>query len=478
VLFRSLKHFNNIKYLYGIEINRQYVYVSKLRVLNYLKTENLKVKPKIKIVNSNIFDFDFRSFRFELDSNILVIGNPPWVTNTTLGTLNSKNLPKKNNFKNYNGYDALTGKSNFDISEYITLMLLKHFQNYNANLCFLVKNSVVKNIIFDQKINKYKISNLKKITFDAQKEFNVSVDACLFVCEFNKCAEFKIAETSLYYDTEKKFIGWFNNLFVSNIEDYKLLKKYDGKSQFIWRSGIKHDLTKIMVLKKRDDYYMNKLGEKISLEDDMVYCYLKGSYLKDKIISSSDLFTIITQKNITSNIDDIENKFPNTYKYLVEHENYFNSRKSSIYNGKPKFSIFGIGDYSFKPYKIAIASLYKTFSLSIITPDDKNKPIMLDDTCYFIGFDSLDFALITYGLINNPKIINFINTISFNDTKRKYTKELLMRIDLFKISQSFTFIEIKNKIKIDFEKKNLDISESSWFNFIDKIKEEDSKSII
>ena len=34
------------------------------------------------------------------------------------------------------------------------------------------------------------------------------------------------------------------------------------------------------------------------------------------------------------------------------------NRKSSIYNKRPRFSIFGIGDYSFSKWKVAISKAF------------------------------------------------------------------------------------------------------------------------
>lgn len=83
--------------------------------------------------------------------------------------LNSDNLPKKTNFKNHSGLDAMTGKGNFDIAEFITLTMIETFQNIKGNLLLLVKNSVIKNIVFDQNKNRYKISAIEKHCIDSKK---------------------------------------------------------------------------------------------------------------------------------------------------------------------------------------------------------------------------------------------------------------------------------------------------------------------
>ena len=140
-----------------------------------------------------------------------------------------------------------------------------------------------------------------------------------------------------------------------------------------------------MELDKVNGHYVNGLNEEVKLEDDLVYGLLKSSDLKNTVISQTRKFTIVTQRKVGQETKYIKTQYPKTYRYLIQHQANFDARKSSIYNNKPLFSIFGIGDYSFKPYKVAISGLYKTFHFTLILPQD-NKPVMLDDTCYLIGF--------------------------------------------------------------------------------------------
>lgn len=52
-----------------------------------------------------------------LPKNCLILGNPPWTTNSKMGQIDGTNLPEKSNVDTLKGMDALTGKSNFDISK-------------------------------------------------------------------------------------------------------------------------------------------------------------------------------------------------------------------------------------------------------------------------------------------------------------------------------------------------------------------------
>ncbi len=67
---------------------------------------------------------------------------------------------------------------------------------------------------------------------------------------------------------------------------------------------------------------------------------------------------------------------------------------------------------------------------------------MLDDTCYFIGFEQLQDALISQAILNSTRIRNFLNAIVFWDSKRVITKDLLSRIDLAKAAKELTFQDL------------------------------------
>lgn len=471
-----LKQFTAIEKVFGIEIYKPYVWECKFNIIHFYLNNSLEKDvtrslPEISIVHSSVFDFNFKNITRENPSKeILVIGNPPWVTNAKLGSLNSSNLPKKTNFKNHHGLDAMTGKGNFDIAEYITLMMIECFQHHQGSLALLVKNTVIKNIVFDQFTQKYAITAIEKHCIDSKKEFNVSVEASLFYCKMKAKPSFNCVEFDFYQNTNAKLtFGWLADKFVSNLETYSNTEQIDGKCPFEWRQGIKHDCSSIMELDKQHDHFVNALKEEIILEDELVYGLLKSSDLKSTIVSETRKYTIITQKKVGQETDYIKQGYPKTYQYLIEHQEVFRSRKSSIYNNKPPFSIFGIGDYSFKPYKVAISGLYKTFHFSLVLPQN-HKPVMLDDTCYMLGFDQLPFAVYTLILLNSATTKQFLQSITFADAKRTFTKDVLMRINLLVLAQITKKNELQKALNLINEIYHLELSLDLWDDFINEMK--------
>jgi hypothetical protein len=232
-----------------------------------------------------------------------------------------------------------------------------------------------------------------------------------------------------------------------------------------------------MELDKQNGHFLNKLNEKAELESDLVYGFLKSSDLKNTVARQTRKFTIVTQTKTGQETNYIKHDYPKTYDYLLAHKFFFDARKSSIYNNKPPFSIFGVGDYSFMPYKIAISGLYKTFHFTLVLPQE-NKPVMLDDTCYFIGFEKIEFAVYTLSLLNSPKTIKLLGSITFPDAKRTFTKDTLMRVDLFKLSRKTDFGEIKEFIdKLNCE-YNLSVSLNYWDDYLKMIKPEEQLQLL
>ena len=432
-VFSALKKFQNIKEIHAIEINRQYTEDLKLKLLLNALNYPSQDMPEIYIYNADFFKFDFASIINKskyMGWNIAVIGNPPWVTNSSQGKNNSTNIPSKKNIYGLKGIDAITGKSNFDISEYITLYLLKLAQMNNGGISFLLKNSVIRNILVKQSTENLHIGNIEQRLINASLEFNVSVEASCFLAQFNCIPSLTCRILDFYSNSYIQEYGWVKDAFVSDTKLYNIVSKYDKKSSYIWRSGIKHDCASILELTFSDGVYQNGLGETVQIEEDLIYPLLKSSDIRKYQNDNYRKYVIVPQRNVGEDTSMLKYSHPLAFAYFTKHEKVFSSRKSSIYKSKDRFSIFGIGDYSFKPYKIVVSSLYKTIKFVLVSPSPKGKPIMVDDTCYQLDFDNLEEARCIFDALASKEINSLLDSLVFKDAKRVVTKSLLMRLDL------------------------------------------------
>jgi hypothetical protein len=409
----------------GIEINSTYCSVL---------AKKINMNNNIIILNNDIFvSMDNIKKEIELDDLCLFIGNPPWVTNSELSILNSKNLPQKTNLKNLRGIEAITGKSNFDISEYIIIKLIEEFKENRSIYAFLCKTTVARNILKYCWNNHIKYNQSYIFPINSKKYFNAAVDACYFIIDAsiknveNKCSIYDSIENRKY----RNEIGFCQNRLIANIENF-LSHNYLGKSRYTWRNGIKHDCTKVMEFEVVDSKLINGYGEEVVIEDDLVYPLLKSSDIANGKFDIRKK-VLVTQKNIGDETIYIKNNYPKTWRYLNNHIDDFEKRKSSIYKNTPPFSIFSIGNYCFYPYKIAISSLYKHLNFKVLYPYE-GKPVMVDDTCNFISCNTEPEAFMIYSLLTCDEIMIFLNSIIFWDSKRPITTEILNSIDLKKIA--------------------------------------------
>ena len=414
------------KQLYGIDIDGE-----KLDKVD-------KTIPNLKLINDDIFTFKFDNINQE--KSFLLIGNPPWITNSELSKTNSKNIPTKSNFKNLRKIDAMMGNSNFDISEYIILKIIDEFKSTTSTLAFLCKTTVSRNVFIELIKNEVEYSFVKQLNFDSYNIFKIDADACLFVIQFGRKAlkdkVCEVADISKPSEILNRF-GFIDDKFYSNISN---IPQIDGKCQMEWRQGVKHDCANVMELIYENNQFTNKKNDVVSIENNLIYPLLKSSQLKKPIVNETSKYIIITQEKIKQDTSHIANDAPKAWKYLNDNKEYFDKRKSSIYDNAPDFSIFGIGDYSFKKYKVAISGFYKTPLFSLVYGD---KTMMLDDTCYFLSFDDYDNAYITMLILNSKLVKKFLKNIAFLDSKRPYSKKVLKRIDIDKCLDLLSFDDLK-----------------------------------
>ena len=96
--------------------------------------------------------------------------------------------------------------------------------------------------------------------------------------------------------------------------------------------------------------------------------------------------------------------------------------------------MFGIGDYSFSPWKVAISGFYKKLEFKIVGSYE-NKPIVFDDTCYFIPCKTKMEAEKICSLLNSKAGQEFFEAFIFWDAKRPITAEILQKLNISKLEK-------------------------------------------
>jgi hypothetical protein len=383
----------------------------------------------VTVFRDDIFTAEIAGERIGLRPNVLVLGNPPWVTNSELSAIGSANLPQKTNLRKMRGIDATTGASNFDIAEAMIYRLVSHLRELNPTFALLCKTQVARNVLLENHRRLKDLSQIRVYRINAKRWFGAAVDACFLSFQVGKGQEDSAAVYNSLDDSDpcEHWTVKNHRLHKSGLQ-FAAVLHVEGDSQIEWRQGVKHDASAVMELSNDGDRLVNGFGESVEVEDAYVFPILKSSDLANGRRKPRKA-VLLTQRHPGDDTLALRVFAPRMWSYLERYRDVFEARGSSIYRNKSPFSIFGIGPYSFSLFKIAISGLYHSLRFEVVGPY-RGKPVMFDDTCYFAACDSEAHAIALHVLLASEDVTSFLRSTTFSGAKRPITKKLLQRIDL------------------------------------------------
>lgn len=436
----------------GIELNPEYCAICRQTLTD----------PRFTIHHADIFGFSTRKMfsATALSGPILILGNPPWVTSATLSALGAIQPPKQSAAsQGLQGIAALTGESNFDLATAIIMQLIHEYSDSQTYVAMLCKTYVARKVFQELKRLQISFKQCDLLEFDARKVFGIDAHACLLLIELDHDAISSPNSCTVYdwqppQKPQRQYsCGYLNGRFYSQIPfgnqgaatSTVPHYKFDGTCCLPWRQGLKHDCAALMELTlDAKGQFLNGLKEPVQVENEYIFPLVKGSHFKTPVISTFKKHVLVTQHQLREDTAHLQQDAPLLWKYLSEPEHYarFAARKSSIYRGAPDFSLFGIGSYTFAPFKVGICGFAKKPLFALLYSPD-GKPLMTDDTCYFLSFSSYETAYVTMLLLNSNQVQAFLPTMTFLDAKRPYSKKVLSRIALEKVAAQVSFAELQ-----------------------------------
>jgi len=422
-LMAALEAFPAASNFIGVDQNSTYVHEANCA------TASFKRNRRIQIVQGDFFATDWPDIIGKLPSPLLILGNPPWVTNATLGSLGGDNLPVKANEDNFRGIDALTGKANFDISEWMLRKNLQWLNQTPGMLAVLCKTTVARRVLTYAWSHCFPVVYAEMRRIDAHLHFGVSVDACLLVvmvqsgAKTQDCSDY----VSLRSTEPNTVFGFRDGRIVADVNLYDRWRDLVGCGLSGWRSGIKHDCSGIFELEPKVTHFENGFGQRVEVETEVLFTLLKSSDLVRK--RQPRKWLLVPQRTMSESPHELQRIAPKAWHYLSANCALLDKRSSSIYRNRPRFSIFGVGDYSFSPWKVAISGLYKTLQFVKISPF-QGRSVVLDDTCYFFACQSEQECNLLHEMIQSQPAQEFLSALVFWDAKRPITAQILNLLDL------------------------------------------------
>lgn len=385
--------------------------------------------PRARVECADFFTVEWERFREELVGPVLVVGNPPWVTSAGLGAIGGANAPTKSNADGLRGLEARTGSANFDISEWMIARLLEAFSPTPFHLAMLVKAAVVRKLLVRcARRNTPHVGSFRRI--DAREHFGASVEAGLL--EMHVDASAGSSPSWSVYDrledaTPRTSMACIDGFVTEDPAAYARTRGLRGDKSAGWRSGLKHDCAEVFELTVEGERFRSASGVTVELERELVFPLLKGSDL-----STGDLVpkraVIVANRDLRvaaqTETKDLSKTAPLAHRYFEAHTHRLSRRMSSVFAGRPIHAVFGVGEYSFAPYKVVTSGLSKRLAFGVVGPHD-GKPVMLDDTCYFLPFLDEHAALRAKEVLDSEDARDFFMARIFWDAKRPVTKKIL-----------------------------------------------------
>lgn len=429
---RAAKVFPNAGEILAFDINTAY--------LNALRTRLAEVPnpSRVRLEQADFFSTDWREKFNRLVGSILVLGNFPWVTNAAQGTIGGENLPQKSNFLKHNGFDAISGKANFDISEWMLLEVLSWFQGRSGDIAMLMKTPVARKVLGHAERQHVAVRDAFVISIDAKRYFGASVEACLLVMRLAGTQATRNYDYTVFRgfeDVHGRRVGHRMGFTVGDLDTFESCSFLVGESAQKWRSGVKHDAASVMEFTRTARGLENGLGQVVELEPIYLFPLLKGSDVGSGKPWRGK-YTLVTQYYVGEATDQIRVDAPLTWAYLEQYASVLDARLSRIYAKNPRFSIFGVGDYAFRPWRIAICGLYKAFRFRLVGPIE-GRPVMFDDTVYYVSFDTEHEGMETLRKLNSKAALGLLSSLVFWDEKRPIKSGILNVLDWCRVdSQS------------------------------------------
>jgi len=502
--------FKEIKYgLPNDEIKTLQSFYEKLLKLH----KSNKNKIWVKIIQNSFAPLLFQG-KFDY-----VVGNPPWIKWEFLDEDYKKKLGilylKVYKLWSYGGMKAGLGFAHDDISIVFTYVCMDKYLKLNGKLGFVLKQTLYKSVagkefrkFYIEKENE-KIPVKVLVVHDLVKlrpfrrsgsETSVIImnkgEQTLYPVRYNiwrlkdghKLSEITdissldgvkraviVEEFDAYPATDDPTDVW--TLVPKGGTPNKIHKKLNPYKSEI-RHGVVNDLNSVFfirIIKKNPNgtiqiENLNDLGKRkvkkvrTDIEPDLVYPVIKPRHVRKWKIEGY-YYMIVPQKKAGENNErDLRTNYPKTYAYLHRFKNELIKRSSRWFKGgdKPFYSLFGIGEYTFKPYKVVWCPMIfpPRFAVAFYVNDEYvgNKVYIPDNTIGYISFDSKDEAYYVCAILNSPKIAQLLeNTsskskwaVSISAVKQlpipKYDPSNKDYVTLSRLSMKAHQLALKNKV--------------------------------
>jgi len=455
----------------GCDINPLCVLTARLNLVCWLALKFGLPLPNVKIPVLH-YDTVFKrpaSGQFDDINRVLpdgcdyLVGNPPWISwNSLLGgyrkQIELELLPEYALF-DFHGQEAQLGHSNDDYLVTFTLVTIHRYLKEGGLCSFIIKQPLLTNVS-GKTFRRFSIHHVRENVRLGVKEvadlrkvnpFGIGNETAIIVLKREDKTVYPVP-----YETWSKSDGEIvvekgeakpsndrdiTSPWVVLTPDLKETEFMEGNYVYEIRHGLKHDVADVLIVRPIERNEDRLVVQRISEDDkemyevevEAVYPFLQPRHISAWKFEGYTYAIIPQRKAGEDNEEKLARVFPLTYKYLERFKDRFTARKSRIFTQKPFYGLFGLGTYTWKPYKVCWCGLgFKPEFVVLSAIRDRmvgDKLPIPDGTIYFIPLDRKEEAHFVCAVLNSELVRKFLSARS-GKSKRGLSKKVMEQLSL------------------------------------------------
>lgn len=381
-----------------------------------------------------------------------LVGNPPWIT---WGNLSGQvrdawreKYVKQLDLLPHHGVESRLGHANDDISVPFIWVCVHHYLAEEGDASFVLKRDIMKGpagrLLRTQRVNSRPVAVRHIHDFNRLRPFgdDVGVHSAIYTLDADKEAEFPIATDSWKKASGKPSFSTSERMRETlKHEETGMIPVDEDDSSSSWvredaenralgecehdiRHGVKDDATDVYSIDR------SQLGE---LEPEFIYPYIKSKHVVKYGLFGHELHLVPIKKANEDNETEMQNNYPQTYKYLESHRQALEDRSSTWLDKGTFYNVFGLGEYTWSDYKVVWCRLgFKPHFTVVSTVDDEDlgeKMVVPGDHFMFISTDDEYEAHFLCGLLNSSIYQKSIKGIA-SEGKSSLSKTVISKLEL------------------------------------------------
>lgn len=348
-----------------------------------------KSKRKLQqFPNIHYFCGDILTDTFPIPRCDLYLGNPPFINFTDLEKEYRERIRPlwQKYLKLQGGFSLLLGHSRADISQLIFQKTLEDYLNPGAQLGVILPDSLLWGDASMGGFQKTQGFSIKLIKETPDQNAFDGTNRNSFYVVGKKGEETQFPVTFIRKNGKTEYINREEGKWRIGKKETSLLPGH-WKGHYRARQGINTlGANKIFFFKEKPD-----------LEDDLLYPLLRSSDLYRWGSNPQSWCLVPYRDGELLDIEILEEDYPETWKYLQNHKSLLKARKSRFAQ-KHWHALFGIGPYSFAPYRVTWRALgARKMEAAVVSRGMANQSMHC-----FIPCRKQDEAYYLAGLLNSP----------------------------------------------------------------------------